>query len=134
MQATLSVAFQVHAPSKHCQTGCWALYAGLQSESLQQLFGPDDAAASARGYGIRRLIANMMLGVFPCLEDNADCVFPPLAAWQVHNWWLSKPFTTRASVRQFQVFRSLHMLHWHGVTPVLLCCRHAFAQGIGRKI
>lgn len=102
-------------------TEYWALSAGLQSESLLQLFGPDDPAASARGHGIRRLIANVMLKVFPCLEDNADCVFSPLAAWQVHNWWLPKSFTTRASVRQFQVFHSLLTLYWHSVTHAPLC-------------
>ena len=104
-----------------------ALCAGLRSESLLRLDGPDDAAASARGYGIRRLVANMMLGLFPCLEDNADCLFPPLAAWQVHDWWLPKAFTTRASVHAFQVCcsllalrHSLLPLHWYIVMPALL--------------
>ena len=93
-----------------CFTERLALDAGLRSESLLQLVGPDDAVVSARGHGIRRLIANVMLGVFPCLEDNADCLFPPLAAWQVHHWWLPKASTTQASVRSFQVCHSLAAL------------------------
>lgn len=107
MQATFMLLLGASTIQLVVKTEYWALYAGLQSESLLQLFGPDDPAANARGDGIRRLVANVMLKVFPCLEGNADCVFAPLAAWQVHNWWLPKKFTTRASVRQFQVFHSL---------------------------
>ena len=108
-----------------CLIALWALHAGLRSESLLRLVGPDDAAANACGLGIRRLIANVMLGVFPCLEGNADCLFLPLAAWQVHDWWLSKAFTTEASVHAFQVGCSLQTSHWYHIMPALFLCGQA---------
>lgn len=90
---------------------------------MLQLVGPYDAAFSAAGHGIRQLVANIMLGVLPCLEDDAGCLFLPLATWQVHDYWLPKAPNEKAAVRQFKVCQLLGSL---GKTSALSCRFHAW--------
>ena len=66
-----------------------------------------------------------MLKEFPCLEPDADCLFLPLAAWQVHDCWLPQ-----LSSSEHLLINSRYVAKWQCQRPCLQHIDTTFAPNI----